>query len=107
VSASRRPTSPHRQRPPTGCAPLPPTPAGKAGLKYREQQHLAIRRGKYVAVNTFNGEKKLTGHYVDILDPKLAVVRDPVVPAQKRALYCDVTLCSKTIAAASSYTLQV
>jgi hypothetical protein len=63
----------------------------KAGLKYREQQRMAIRRGKYVAIRTFDGEKKLTGYYVNILDPKLSYVPDPVVPPQKCALYKDVT----------------
>ena len=62
-----------------------------AGLNYREQQHIAIRRGPYVAVRTFDGQKKLKGSYVNILDPKLPVVKDPVVPPQKCALYCDVT----------------
>ena len=63
----------------------------KAGLKYREQQHLAIRRGPYVAVRTFDGEKKLKGFYVNILDPKLSVVTDPIVGPQKCALCCDIT----------------
>jgi hypothetical protein len=63
----------------------------KAGIRYREQQRMAIRRGPYVAVRTFDGEKKLKGRYVDILDPRLPVVKDPFVPPQKCALYYDVT----------------
>lgn len=63
----------------------------KAGIRYREQQRLVIRRGPYVAVRTFDGDKKLKGRYVDILDPRLPVVKDPVVPPQKCALYYDVT----------------
>ncbi len=63
----------------------------KAGLEYREQHHMAIRRGPYVAVRTFEGEKRLRGRYVDILDPKLPVINDPVVGPQKCALYCDIT----------------
>jgi hypothetical protein len=62
-----------------------------AGLKYRTQQWMAIRRGKYVAVRTFDGEKKLRGCYVNILDPKLSVIENPTVTSQKCALYCDVS----------------
>ncbi|MCX8052945.1 MAG: hypothetical protein N3B12_03985 [Armatimonadetes bacterium] len=63
----------------------------KAGIKYREQGRMAIRRGPYVAVRTFNEEKKLRGHYVNILDPKLSVVKDPLIGAWNCALYVDVS----------------
>ncbi len=62
-----------------------------AGLKWRTQQRLASRRGPYVAIRTFDGEKKLRGRYVNVLDPKLSVVKDPVVGPRKCALYKDVT----------------
>lgn len=62
-----------------------------AGLTYKTQQWMAIRRGKYVAVRTFDGEKKLRGWYVNLLDPKLSVIENPTVPPQKCALYCDVS----------------
>ncbi|MGQ9454566.1 MAG: hypothetical protein ACUVRS_06975 [Armatimonadota bacterium] len=63
----------------------------KAGIRYRECPYFAIHRGPYVAVRTFECEKKLKGYYVDILDPKLPVVKNPVVPRQRCAFYCDVT----------------
>lgn len=63
----------------------------KAGLAYNEQDRMGIRRGKYVAMRTFGGEKNLKGAYVDILDPDLPVVSDPVVGPWKCAFYCDVT----------------
>lgn len=62
-----------------------------AGLTYRTQQWMAIRRGKYVAVRTFDGEKRLRGYYVNILDPKIPVIKDPAVLSQKCGLYCDVS----------------
>ena len=62
-----------------------------AGLKYTEQPRLGIRRGNYVAMRTFGEPKTLKGSYVSILDPKLAVVADPVIAADKCALYRDVT----------------
>ncbi|MDH7601450.1 MAG: hypothetical protein QHI38_04805 [Armatimonadota bacterium] len=64
---------------------------GKAGMRYREQRHMAVRRGPYVAVRTFEDEKRLEGWYVDILDPNLPVVKDPVVGPQRCAFYRDVT----------------
>ena len=63
----------------------------KAGLKYIEQPRLGIRRGDYVAMRTFGEPKQLTGSYVSILDPKLAVIADPVIAKDKCALYKDVT----------------
>lgn len=63
----------------------------KAGLKYSEHPRLGIRRGDYVAVRTFGEPKQLTGSYVNILDPKLSVVKDPTIAPDKCALYKDVT----------------
>lgn len=63
----------------------------KAGIGYVEQQRMGIRRGPYVAMRTFEGEKRLTGAYVDLLDPRLSVVVDPVVGPWSTALYADVT----------------
>jgi len=62
-----------------------------AGIEYVEQPRLGIRRGNYVAMRTFGKPKTLTGSYVSILDPKLAVVANPVIAADKCALYRDVT----------------
>jgi hypothetical protein len=62
-----------------------------AGVEYTESPRLAIRRGNYVAVRTFDGCKNLKGSYVNILDPKLSVVKDPTVAPDKCALYKDVT----------------
>lgn len=63
----------------------------KAGLKYAEHPRLGIRRGDYVAIRTFAEPKYLNGSYVNILDPKLAVVKDPTIPPDTCALYKDVT----------------
>ena len=63
----------------------------KAGLKYTEHPRLGIRRGDYVAMRTFGEPKHLTGCYVDILDPKLSVVTDPTIEADRCALYKDVS----------------
>jgi len=63
----------------------------KAGLKYTEHPRLGIRRGDYVAMRTFGEPKQLTGSYISILDPKLAVVKDPTVAPDKCALFKEVT----------------
>jgi len=63
----------------------------RAGINYKEQPRLGIRRGNYVAMRTFGASKTLKGSYVNILDPKLAVIADPVIAADKCALYRDVT----------------
>ncbi|NLN76932.1 MAG: hypothetical protein GX139_11580 [Armatimonadetes bacterium] len=60
-------------------------------MEYKENNALGIRRGDYVAVRVFSGEKKLTGSYIDILNPELKLVENPVVPAGKCALYKDVS----------------
>jgi len=62
-----------------------------AGIAYKEQPRLGIRRGDYVAMRTFGEPKQLTGSYVNILDPKLSVVKDPTIATGKCALYKDVT----------------
>lgn len=67
----------------------------KAGLRWHTQQNMGVRRGKYVAIRTLDGEKKLKGAYVNLLDPNLAVVADPVVAPQKCAFYCEVTSALK------------
>lgn len=61
------------------------------GLKYVEQPRLGIRRGDYVAMRTFDATKSLKGSYVNILESKLTVSRDPIIPKDTCALYRDVT----------------
>jgi hypothetical protein len=63
----------------------------RARLEYREQQWMAIRRGVYVAVKTFEGTKQLRGRYVNLLDAKLSVLNDPSIEPNKEAFLCDVT----------------
>lgn len=63
----------------------------RAGLKYFEQQRIGIRRGNYVAMRTFDGIKSLKGSYISILDPKLTVSKDPIIPKDTCALYRDIT----------------
>lgn len=64
---------------------------GKVGLPYKEQPRLGIRRGNYVAMRTFGEPKTLKGSYISILDPKLAVVKDPTIAPDQCALYRDVS----------------
>jgi len=63
-----------------------------AGLKYAKKPWMAIKRGPYAAVRTFEGERKLDGAYIDLLDPKLPLVISPIVAPQQCAFYYDVTL---------------
>ncbi len=63
----------------------------QAGVKYSDAGRLGIRRGDYVAMRTFGEAKQLKGSYVNILDPKLDVVKDPTVAPDKCALYKDVS----------------
>lgn len=63
-----------------------------AGLKYTTRPWMEMRRGPYVAVRTFGGERKLDGAYIDLLDPKLSLNIAPTVEPGQCALYYDCTL---------------
>lgn len=63
----------------------------RAGIDYEKKDWFAIRRGRYHAVRTLDGEKKLQGRFVNLLDPKLGVRIDPVVPKQKCALFYEIS----------------
>ena len=66
-----------------GCA--------EAGIKYREQGHLAIKRGRYLAVRTLGDSYSIRGNWVDILDPSLRLIRKENLPPWSAALLCDVS----------------
>ena len=63
---------------------------GKAGIKYREQHYMKVRRGRYVAVRAFDKPVTTKGKFVDVLDPELKVLVNPTVPAQELAVMADV-----------------
>ena len=62
----------------------------KAGLAYKEQGYIKIHRGRYIAVHSFDQPVELNGSFIDILDPKLPILNNPVVPAGGLAVMADV-----------------
>ena len=63
----------------------------KAGIDYREQSYMKIRRGRYVAVRTFDKALRLPGKFVDILNPRIPVVANPEIPRDALSVLADVT----------------
>lgn len=61
--------------------------AGRAGLRYRERSRFLLRRGDWhVAYGTLR-QTTLRGTYLDVLDPRLAIVRDlQLMPGMPRLL---------------------
>jgi hypothetical protein len=47
--------------------------AERAGLTYREQGHIGIRRGPYVVVKAFDEETQVDGPMIDLMSPDLAL----------------------------------
>lgn len=66
-----------------GCA--------RAGVDYREQSYMKIRRGRYLAIRTFDKALRLHGNFVDVLDPRIPVLTDPEIPRQALSVLADVT----------------
>lgn len=62
-----------------------------AGLPYKEAGYLAIRRGKYFALQSFAEPYALSGSWVDILDPRLSVRENVTIPSGGRCLMTDVS----------------
>jgi hypothetical protein len=63
----------------------------KAGLPYKETGYLGIKRGKYTAVRSFDKPYNFTGTFVNVLDPNIEVLVNPVVPVDGRRVLSDVT----------------
>ena len=61
-----------------------------AGIKYREQHYMKVRRGRYVAVRAFDEPVTVKGKFVDVLDPELPLLSNPTVKAQELAVMADV-----------------
>jgi len=61
-----------------------------AGIKYREQHYMKVRRGRYVAARTFGKPLELKGKFVDVLDPGLGYLENPTVRADGLAVLADV-----------------
>jgi hypothetical protein len=60
-----------------------------ADLKLSES--MCIRRGPFVAAHSFGGELKLPGDFVNVFEPQLPVVHDPVLGPGQSGLYVEVT----------------
>jgi len=63
---------------------------GKAGIAYRESHSTIVRRGRYVAVRTFDQPAQLDGQFVDVLDPGIRLVTDPTIKADDLSVMADV-----------------
>lgn len=63
----------------------------KAGVTYREQHYMKVRRGRYVAVRSFDQPVKLQGAYVDVLDPGIRLIENPVVASGELGVFADAT----------------
>ncbi|GAA5481003.1 hypothetical protein [Haloferula sargassicola] len=68
--------------------------AGRAGLEWRTCNHLVLRRGPYVVAagldeSPAEGEKVLEGRFVNLFDPKLAVIDRYAVNPGSRAVLLD------------------
>ncbi len=61
----------------------------KTGDKYREQPHYFVHRGPYTAIRTLDEPYNLSGRFVDLLSPTLAILDQPVLPAQECAFFSD------------------
>lgn len=61
----------------------------KNGGEYREAPCFRCRRGPYTAICAVNGPVNLSGQFVDLLDPGLAVRRNPTIPASECAFFGD------------------
>ena len=62
----------------------------KAGIPYKEQHYMMVRRGRYVAARSFDKPVTIRGKYLNVLDPTLEFVTNPRVAAGDLAVYADV-----------------
>lgn len=63
----------------------------KAGITYNETGYLGMRRGKYIAMRTFEKPFQFKGTYIDILDPETGIRVDPIIPVDSRCVLADVS----------------
>lgn len=63
---------------------------GKAGIPYREQHYMMVRRGRYVAARAFDRPVTIRGRFINVLDPELEFVTNPKVAVGDLAVYADV-----------------
>jgi len=61
----------------------------RAGSPYREQPYFLLRRGPYTALRTLDQPHRLTGRYVDLLSPTLAVLENPLFAEQECAFLSE------------------
>ncbi|MCK9221215.1 MAG: hypothetical protein PHV61_05725 [Limnochordia bacterium] len=61
------------------------------GGEYREEGTMVLRRGSYWIAHALTGEHRLTGQFVDLLDPCLSVASEFVLSEGESALLYDVT----------------
>lgn len=62
----------------------------KAGISYQEQGYMKVTRGRYVAARTFDRPLAITGKYVDVLDPGIRFVENPIIPPDHLGVFADV-----------------
>lgn len=72
----------------------------RAGVAWKQQNYLLMRRGPYVIASVLDesvSEEPLTlhGHYVDLFDPILPVVRERTLQPNERALLYDIEWARK------------
>ena len=60
------------------------------GGEYRESGSMVLKRGSYVIAHALAGQHVMPGRYVDLLDPTLPVLAEPVVSEGSSALLYDV-----------------
>ncbi len=63
----------------------------KSGGQYQESASFKVERGPYVGVRALGKEASLDGRYVDLLNPSLPLVEDPVVPARGLGFFAKVS----------------
>jgi hypothetical protein len=63
----------------------------------KESDRIEVRRGEFLVVRGCGDSSRLKGVFVDVLDPGLPVLVDPVIPAKSVALFKDIrSVCSRT-----------
>ena len=56
---------------------------------FKPRGYFAVRRGPYIVGYTLRKSFKLKGLYIDILNPEMPLVRDPVVSPEKPFIFAD------------------
>lgn len=63
----------------------------RAGIRYIERHDMKVRRGRYVAARAFDKPATVKGKFVDVLDPGLRIVTDPILEPDGLGVYADVS----------------